>query len=129
MKALFEACLRWVDTRWWWLATVMLVLVSYFSLLPLPQLPDVPGTDKLHHFIAYALVVFPIAVRRPKFWLGYALILFAYSGVIEILQPYVNRYGEWLDLLANGAGILIGIAAAWVCLQLSSSHARDLGRR
>ena len=25
----------------------------------------------------------------------------AYSGVIELVQPYVNRYWEWLDVLAK----------------------------
>ncbi|EEY99166.1 hypothetical protein VOA_001515 [Vibrio sp. RC586] len=35
-----------------------------------------------------------------------------YSGFIELVQPYVNRYGEWLDLGANGAGLVVGISIA-----------------
>jgi len=27
-------------------------------------------------------------------------------------SPYVNRYGEWLDMIANTAGICCGILAA-----------------
>ena len=30
------------------------------------------------------------------------------GGVIELIQPYVNRYGEWLDFIANVTGVLIG---------------------
>ncbi len=32
----------------------------------------------------------------------------AYGGLIEALQPYVNRYGEFDDFLANGAGAVLG---------------------
>jgi hypothetical protein len=31
-----------------------------------------------------------------------------------VIQPYVNRHGEWLDMLANAAGVLCGIALATV---------------
>ena len=41
--------------------------------------------------------------------LGFAL----YSGLIELIQPLVNRYGEWMDFLANVCGLLIGIALAF----------------
>jgi len=30
--------------------------------------------------------------------------------VIELIQPFVNRYGEWLDLLANIAGLILGMS-------------------
>ena len=30
------------------------------------------------------------------------------GGVIEIIQPYANRYGEWDDFAANGAGVMMG---------------------
>ena len=33
-------------------------------------------------------------------------------GAIELIQPYVNRYGEWLDLGANGLGLVVGILIA-----------------
>ena len=35
-----------------------------------------------------------------------------YSGLVELIQPYVNRYGEWLDMLANTAGVAFGVALA-----------------
>jgi len=36
----------------------------------------------------------------------------AYGGLIEMIQPYVNRYGEFNDFLANGAGAVLGVLLA-----------------
>jgi len=75
-------------------------------------LPAVPGSDKTHHFIAYAALMLPTALRMPKHWLLIGLFFIIWSGAIELIQPYVNRYGEWLDLLANVAGLLSGLIIA-----------------
>jgi len=56
--------------------------------------------------------MFPIALRKPNKWLSIGFLFIAYSGVIELVQPYVNRYGEWLDLVANAAGIILGLIIA-----------------
>jgi len=79
---------------------------------PLKQLPIVPGTDKTHHFIAYAALMFPAALKKPKYWKIYGFMFVGYSGLIELIQPFVNRYGEWLDMLANTSGVIIGIFIA-----------------
>jgi len=98
----------------YWLALTLLVLaaITILSLLPAPSLPPVPGTDKTHHFIAYAALTFSVALARPKNWLLIAFFFIAWSGAIEIIQPYVNRYGEWLDLAANAGGVACGILLA-----------------
>ena len=100
----------------YWLAITLLVLVAVtiLSLLPAPSLPPVPGTDKTHHFIAYAALTFSVALARPKNWLLIACFFIAWSGAIEIIQPYVNRYGEWMDLAANAGGVACGILLAKV---------------
>ena len=36
-----------------------------------------------------------LAIDHPCFAL--------YSGLIELIQPRVNRYGEWMDFMANVA--------------------------
>lgn len=87
-------------------------MISVLSLYPADSLPPVPGTDKTHHFIAYAALAFPVALARPKMWLLMIAGLLAYSGVIELIQPFVNRYGEWLDLAANAGGLLTGVLLA-----------------
>lgn len=103
-----------------WLAITLTVLaaITALSLWPAEALPDVPGTDKTHHFIAYAALMFPAALRRPGHWQWIGLAFIAYSGAIELIQPYVNRYGEWLDLAANSGGVLCGVLLAQVVLYL-----------
>ena len=92
------------------LATLALITVT--SLLPAEHLPAAPGSDKTHHFIAYCALMLPTALRRPRYWFALALLFIIWSGLIEIIQPYVNRYGEWLDLLANTGGIVLAIIVA-----------------
>lgn len=98
----------------YWLHITILLLVSIatLSLWPAAYLPEVPGTDKTHHFIAYAALMLPTALRKPKYWLTLTLIFLAFSGVIELIQPYVNRYGEWLDMAANASGLVCGFILA-----------------
>tara|TARA_B100000614_G_scaffold167372_1_gene149100 strand:+ start:1210 stop:1563 length:354 start_codon:yes stop_codon:yes gene_type:complete len=101
-----------ISRNWVSLTILSLTGITILSLWPLPYLPPVPGTDKTHHLIAYAILMFPAAFRRPRNWQALALTFMAYGGAIELLQPYVNRYGEWLDFAANTFGICIGITAA-----------------
>ena len=97
-----------------WIIFTLFVLLSItiLSLWPLDELPSVPGTDKAHHLIAYAILMLPTALRKPTRWVLFGLFFIAYSGAIELLQPYVNRYGEWNDMLANTAGIICGLFIA-----------------
>lgn len=101
-----------IQRYWLMLTLVMLVLVTSLSLWPVKHVPQVPGGDKLHHFVAYAGLIFPLALSRPRHWLLPALGFLLWSAVIELLQPSVNRYAEWHDLFANLGGIASGIAAA-----------------
>jgi len=101
-----------IKTYWRILTVATLVAITFLSLWPLEQLPSVPGTDKTHHLIAYACLMFPAALRKPKNWLLLGVLFIAYSGTIELIQPYVNRYGEWLDMAANSTGVVCGALAA-----------------
>ncbi len=100
--------IRLISHYWHLLTVMLLLLITLLSLWPATQLPSLPGTDKTHHIIAYAVLMLPTAIRRPHYWLWIASGFIAYSGVIELLQPFVNRYGEWLDLLANSLGVVCG---------------------
>jgi len=91
----------------WFSGAIALAIIG-LSLSPLAQLPDVPGSDKTHHLIAYAVLAIPTAIAIPKRIWTMALLYICLGGVIELIQPYVNRYGEWLDFIANTAGVLIG---------------------
>ena len=108
MKVLFAL----VKQYWLFLTFFILTLIITLSLRPLAALPTVPGTDKTHHFIAYAVLMLPTAIRKPKHWLFIALLFAVCSGAIELIQPYVNRYGELEDMIANVAGLACGLIIA-----------------
>ncbi|MBF0219919.1 MAG: VanZ family protein [Gammaproteobacteria bacterium] len=108
MQILFSS----IRIYWLQLTVILLATITTLSLLPLEQLPDAPGGDKLHHLVAYAALMLPVALRKPRGWLWLGLAFILWSGGIELIQPYVNRYGEWLDLLANAAGIFSGTLIA-----------------
>ena len=95
--------------------------ITLLSLWPLSELPPVPGGDKTHHFVAYGLLMLPTALRKPDHWILYGLFFIAYGGAIELIQLYVNRHGEWMDMLANTAGVICGIVAAELINFLTSA--------
>lgn len=99
---------------WKLISFLILILITVLSLTPQAELPVVAGTDKTHHFIAYATLIFAVAFVKPKQWLAIAVFFFCWSGAIELIQPYVNRYGEWLDLAANTGGLISGFIIARV---------------
>jgi len=107
----FNVCIR---RYWLGLTAVLWLLITASSLWPVELLPVVPGTDKSHHFIAYTALVFPVAFVRPRYFMVIFLALLAWGGLIELIQPFVNRWGEWLDFAANcfGAGLGLLLSAA-----------------
>ncbi|VAW49668.1 hypothetical protein MNBD_GAMMA03-1721, partial [hydrothermal vent metagenome] len=83
---------------YWKVLTVFtLFVITALSLWPADQLPNVVGGDKLHHLVAYMGLMFLVALPKPKYWLWLAVLFVAWSGAIELIQPSVNRYAEWLD--------------------------------
>lgn len=89
---------------------VIAFAIGWFTLRPLPDI-EVGGSDKLHHLVAFGLLTLPVSATRPRWIPGVLLAAIAYGGAIEIVQPYIGRFGEWGDLLADAAGALIGSAA------------------
>ncbi len=112
MTAAVSFLLKLCSQRWVALTLLILTGITIGSLMPLVELPPLPGSDKTHHLIGYAVLVFCSALRRPNYWLYLVLGFALWSGAIELIQPYVNRYGEWQDLIANCVGLLLGIGLA-----------------
>ena len=90
------------------MTVLLLLVITLLSLYPLPALPELPGTDKTHHLIAYGFLAFPAALKGPNKLTILLLCFVTFGGLIELIQPYVNRYGEWLDFIANTAGVALG---------------------
>lgn len=103
------------------LTLLILTMISLLSLWPVAELPTVPGTDKTHHVIAYAILMLPTAIRRHKHCWLIAMFFACFSGAIELIQPYINRSGEWFDLAANTGGLLCGMLLARFILFLSKT--------
>ena len=99
---------------------VVLLAIWILSFLPGSSMPSVPGTDKLHHALAYFALMFCwgqlFISPRPRLKLAITFVVM--GALIECLQGLTTyRYFEWLDMLANA----IGVAIAWtvVTVQLA----------
>lgn len=105
----------------------MLILVAVLSLLPAPQ--EMPGNDKVLHFVTYAglsLVFTVLLVRRRSLWMV-AFLLIGFGAAVEGLQGLTGyRMAEAADMLANTLGVLVGVSVNWTPLPLKL---RSLERR
>ena len=70
------------------------------------------GADKLLHTAGFALLVMPMLMVRLKTGLVIAPLALLFGGAIELIQPYVNRFGDFSDFWANFVGVLIGVTLA-----------------
>lgn len=91
---------------------LMVVLVFYLSLTPIPPQPfTFSFADKFEHSFAYAslsLWFCQIYLQRNA-RVALVLWLVAMGVVIEILQGLSGyRYFEYADMLANSTGVFIG---------------------
>ena len=112
---------RAIEKYWFTYTLFILTAITILSLTPLKELPPIVDNDKIQHFIAYGALMFPTAIKKPKYTLIIALFFVGWSGAIELFQPYVNRYGEWEDLWANITGLIFG----WLLAKLILLSLRD----
>lgn len=106
-----------------WLAFAWILVVTWLSLAPLPELPEVEADDKLGHLAAYAVLAALATQPRRSYGAILATVaaIVAYGGLVEVIQPLVNRHGELGDFLANCAGVIAGTG---IVLSLSWLGAR-----
>ncbi len=104
--------------RGWRIALVLLVsLVAFLAVTPMPPRELSTGWDKLNHALAFASLAFSGCLAFPAsrrsllaVWLGVLL----FGGAIEIVQAFVpGRSCEWEDLLADAMGAVLGTCIAW----------------
>ena len=95
--------------NWKIYTTLIFIIITFLSLYPLKEQPSIPGSDKIHHLIAYSALSIGVGLRKPSNYLLIIVFFSFYSGLIEIVQPYVNRFGEIEDFLFNNLGIFIGL--------------------
>jgi VanZ family protein len=109
---------------------VLLILiagaVAFLALSPAPPVLIDTGWDKANHMLAFGTMAFTAFLSCRSSNAKRVLLmglLFAYGGLIEILQASVpNRSADWADLLADTVGIAAGAAvAALVLFALTSA--------
>jgi VanZ family protein len=95
------------------LLVLALCMVTVLSLMPIERLPQgLDWWDKAQHALAYFILGFLAisAGTSRRYGIFLLLLLFVHGCVIELLQAVSGwRFGEWQDVMANGAGLL-GIA-------------------
>lgn len=96
--------------------TIFLALIILIGALsPVSEVAAAPaGTDKIIHIIAFAALVFPLALTKR---IGlFPLFIFAslFGGIIEVIQPSFGRSAEITDWIADSAGVICGLAARYV---------------
>lgn len=90
------------------LTYVLAALVGFLTLVPMSVPQGLPGTDKAHHVIAFAVLILPVSILSPRSLMWFLPVAIAYGGFIEIIQPYTGRFSEWRDFQADMVGAIIG---------------------
>ena len=105
---IFLQTLKFIQHHWKTITIFIFLVIAFLSLYPLPKLPEFQSADKTYHLFAYFLLALPSGLKKPNKWVLFIFLFIIFGGVIEIIQPYVNRYGEWLDFFANTIGVISG---------------------
>ena len=89
-------------------------VIAVLTLMPPNQVEMPSGSDKTYHFLAFAALALPLAAVRPRWSVALFLVYSAFGGTIEIIQPLVGRSRELADLVADMAGIAVGMALGFL---------------
>ena len=91
--------------------SIILIGITLFSLLPPKSGLELRESDKLNHFLAYAILSLNfgfISTKNRYYLLGIPLLI-SYGLLMEFFQGFVpGRDPSFYDALANTCGVLIG---------------------
>jgi VanZ family protein len=106
-----------------WAFALCLLAILALALMPVPDYLPSTGWDKANHALAFAVLAMLGCWSYPGRAAAVLLGLFAYGGLIELLQALVPyRTAESLDLLADGVGLLVG----WRAIHLVQRVRKDV---
>lgn len=132
------------------ISTLLIIFIWIICLVPIPEVPmnGVAFIDKWTHLAMYAVLAICIwteyrirnkgeafQVKRLALW-G-CIMPMIMGGLIELAQAHLTtcRSGEWLDLLADAVGVIIGCGIGALLLRsrkgmdwLSSIYYKSVGR-
>jgi VanZ family protein len=107
---------RWSASERVWRAVFWLTVCAgiVLALWPHPEAgePWFPGVDKIEHALSFAVLVWMGQRAGYRRALALAIGLLLLGGAIELAQGFLTttRTAEWLDWLADAAGITLGFA-------------------
>ena len=105
---------------WLALGALWVAAVVYLSLIPLPPQPlPFSYLDKVEHTLAYGFLMlwFSHAYQKIPQRVVMAGLLIALGISVEYLQRMTGyREFSYADMLANGAGVLVGWALTYTAL-------------
>jgi VanZ family protein len=102
---------------------ILTVAICVGTLTPLTDKIGIPGSDKWHHFIAFTALGYPLAAAGRLYWIPALIYGLCLGALIEITQPYVNRFGDVKDFQADTLGVLFGIFLGILGYQVKSKSA------
>jgi VanZ family protein len=107
-----------------WLAVVVVI---YLSLTSHPITVPLRYGDKFGHLLAYGVLMswFVQLYQRRGMLLLHALLFIVTGVVMEFLQGYTGRYFEYADMVANTAGVVLGLSLSltpWQSLLLQGER-------
>lgn len=104
----------WLSIGW-----LLIALIVYLSLTPHPiNAPHFHNSDKVGHLLAYAALMgwFSQIYRHASQQIKIAMALVGLGITMEFLQGLTHyRMFDYVDMLANSLGVLIG----WVVAKTS----------
>ena len=105
-----------------WIAAIVVVITGELipgDSAPMRLLDSTHISDKVMHFTAYLVLAFiPVVGFRLSRGLACAVFMIFLGVGLEFIQRMVGRDLEIGDMVANSAGVLIGIALALLARRL-----------
>ena len=90
---------------------ILIIAITLLSLLPLKSGLELGKSDKINHFLAYAILSLNfgfISTKNRSYFVGIPFLI-AYGLLIEFFQGFVpGRDPSFYDALANFVGVFSG---------------------
>lgn len=90
---------------------ILIIAITVLSLLPPKSGLELGKSDKLNHFLAYAILSLNfgfLSTKNRSYFIGIPFLI-AYGLLIEFFQGFVpGRDPSFYDALANSVGVFLG---------------------
>lgn len=104
-------------------ALAFAVVVAWFAFRPAMEVEGGLPWDKANHAVAFLILTILTGLGWPRLPTAFLFALMMVAGVMmEVVQglPAIGRDADVMDVVADGVGTLIGLAALWVLSRRSA---------